>query len=194
MWSQRDNAEGRAGQKAGGARLCHHTFGFIAICAAVVLQMRRPTSTPLSSMAMNVVSTIEADITRNIEIYDLPAVGRGECAPRPDLQAHVARAAPAGPVRPFGDRRSILAPFRWSTTRAGDPRLAHRDARAADHSHTEHFRAHRDHEVDSPHISKAVARRRWRAIHQRQPPHDSGPADGKFAGMVGRPDSPQLFP
>jgi hypothetical protein len=47
------------------------TLGFIGICTAIVAQMRSSDFNNAQLMATNVVSTIEADIARNIEIYDL---------------------------------------------------------------------------------------------------------------------------
>jgi diguanylate cyclase (GGDEF)-like protein len=158
------------------------TLGFIGICTAIVAQMRSSDFNTAQLMATNVVSTIEADIARNIEIYDLSLQSVVENALRPDLR-HISP-----------DMRQLILFDRSTTARhlgsiqvvdhQGQVILDSRTVTplAADHSHTDHFRAHRDREFDSPHIGKP-----WRAADGEQYINVSrrmtGP-DGKFAGMV----------
>jgi diguanylate cyclase (GGDEF)-like protein len=158
------------------------TLGFIGVCTVIVAQMRSSDFNNAQLMATNVVSTIEADIARNIEIYDLSLQAVVEGARRPDLKDispelrqlmlfdRSATARHLGPIQVVDDNGQVILDSR-SATPGG-----------ADHSHTEHFRAHRDHEINGPHISKP-----WRAadgeqyinISRRMTGHD-----GRFAGMV----------
>jgi diguanylate cyclase (GGDEF)-like protein len=158
------------------------TLGFISICTAIVVQMRSSDFNNAQLMATNVVSAIEADIARNIEIYDLSLQAVVENVRRPDLK-HLSpelrqlllfdRSATAkhlGPIQVINHQGQVVLDSRTATPRA------------ADHSHTEHFRAHRDLEVNSPHISKP-----WRAADGEQYINISRRMtgdDGRFAGMV----------
>jgi len=158
------------------------TLGFIGICTAIVVQMRSSDFNNAQLMAVNVVSTIEADIARNIEIYDLSLQAVVENANRPDLR-HLSpelrqlllfdRSATArhlGPIQVVDHEGQVVL-----DSRTASPLMA-------DHSHTEHFRAHRDREIDSPHIGKP-----WRSPDGEQYINISRRMtgqDGKFAGMV----------
>ena len=51
------------------------TLGFSLICSTVLLEIRRGDMERASQAANNVLATIEADIARNIEVYDLSLQG-----------------------------------------------------------------------------------------------------------------------
>src|SRR4051794_5301741 len=61
------------------------TLGFCAICAGVLSKMRHDDGQKAVQAAENLVSTIEADIARNIELYDLSLEAVIEGLKLPDI-------------------------------------------------------------------------------------------------------------
>jgi hypothetical protein len=89
-------------------------IGFSAICVNVMLDMRRGEEALARQTLENLATTIEADISRNIEIYDL------------SLKAVASKTDPAAdPVRSLNDRQTFRRHSGVRRRRQADHRRIH---------------------------------------------------------------------
>jgi diguanylate cyclase (GGDEF)-like protein len=156
--------------------------GFIVVCGTVLVQMRKSDGNKADLMATNVVSTLEADIARNIEVYDLSlkAVVDGSLHQNvkhldPQLRQLIlfdrsASAKHLGPILVIDHQGRVVLDSRTVAPAADD------------HSASDYFRAHRQHAVAGPHISQpwtAADGEQFISVSRRL----TG-GDGQFAGAV----------
>ncbi|QWG17807.1 diguanylate cyclase [Bradyrhizobium sediminis] len=156
-------------------------IGFSAICASVMLDMRRGEEELARQSLDNLASGIEADISRNIELYDLSlrAVASNMVAPEIEqvskpirhliLFDHAATARHFGAIQVFdaGGRLTVDA----STM----------DPLPEDRSDEEYFRIHRDRPDAGLFISRPMLHRSAYSIVLSRRITD---ADGGFLGVV----------
>ena len=82
-------------------------IGFSAICASVLLDMRRGEEELARQTLENLASTIDADISRNVELYDLSLRAVASSMVMPEIKG-VSKADPASdPVRSCRDRQAF---------------------------------------------------------------------------------------
>jgi diguanylate cyclase (GGDEF)-like protein len=156
-------------------------IGFSAVCASVMLDMRRGEEELARRTLENLATGIDADINRNIELYDLSlrAVVSGMLLPeleqvsRPIRQLilfdHAATARHFGAIQVF-DARGRLQVDASSL-----------DPRPEDRSDEEYFAVHRDHPDAGLFISRPMLHRGAFAIVLSR--RITG-ADGRFLGIV----------
>jgi diguanylate cyclase (GGDEF)-like protein len=156
--------------------------GFIVVCGTVLAQMRKSDGNKAHLMATNVVSALEADIARNIEVYDisLQAVVDGSLHQNlkdldPQLRQLIlfdrsASARHLGPILVVDHQGRVVLDSRTVGPVADD------------HSEKDYFRAHTQHAVSGPYISRpwtAADGEKFISISRRLTN-----ADGQFAGAV----------
>jgi len=156
-------------------------IGFSAICASVMLDMRRGEEELARQSLENMASSIDADIDRNVELYDLSlrAVASNMVAPginevsKPIRQLilfdHAATAKHFGAIQVF-DANGKLA-VDASTL----------DPLPEDRSDEEYFRIHRDQPDTGLFISRPMLHRGAYAIVLSRRISDE---DGRFLGVV----------
>ena len=133
-------------------------IGFSAICAYVMLDMRRGEEQLARQMLENLAAGIDADIGRNIEIYDLSLPGRqqhGDAGAQGRQQADPA----SDPVRPLRHRKA----FRRDpgVRRKGQLTIdaSSLDPRPENRADEEYFQVHRDNPDAGLFISRPMLHR-----------------------------------
>jgi diguanylate cyclase (GGDEF)-like protein len=156
-------------------------IGFSAICASVMLDMRRGEEQLARQMLENLAAGIEADIARNIELYDLSLRAVVSNMVLPEIQAvskpilhlilfdHAATAKHFGAIQVFDARGELTI-----DASSLDPR---RENRADE----EYFQVHRDNPDIGLFISKPMLHRSAYSIVLSR--RISG-EDGSFLGVV----------
>jgi diguanylate cyclase (GGDEF)-like protein len=156
-------------------------IGFSAICASVMLDMRRGEEELARQTLENLATTIDSDISRNVELYDLSLRAVASNMVMPELKEvsktirhlilfdHAATAKHFGAIQVF-DAEGILA-IDASTL---DPVRENR-------SDEEYFRIHRDQADAGLYISRPMLHRGAYSIVLSQ--RITG-ADGQFLGVV----------
>ena len=92
-------------------------IGFSAICTHVLLDMRRGEETLARQSMENLAASIDADISRNIEIYDLSLRAVASGMVLPEIQnvsksiLHLILFDHAATAKHFQRRRSIVIPL-----------------------------------------------------------------------------------
>ena len=166
-------------------------IGFSAICASVMLDMRRGEEQLARQMLENLASGIDADIGRNIELYDLSlrAVATNMVMPeikdvsKPILHLilfdHAATAKHFGAIQVFDTRGQLTI-----DASSLDPRPENR-------ADEEYFQVHRDNPDVGLFISKPMLHRgAYSIVLSRRISGD----DGGFLGVVVGRDPLSLFP
>jgi diguanylate cyclase (GGDEF)-like protein len=163
------------------ASLVVTVMGFSAICASVMLDMRRGVEELARQSLENLATGIEADITRNIEVYDLSlrAVANNIVAPeistvsKPALHLilfdHAATAKHFGAIQVFDAKGQLTV-----DASSLDPVPENR-------ADEEYFTVHRDNPDVGLFISRPMLHRGAYAIVLSR--RISGP-DGRFLGVV----------
>jgi diguanylate cyclase (GGDEF)-like protein len=156
-------------------------IGFSAICASVMLEMRRGEEELARQSLENLASGIEADISRNIELYDLSlrAVASNMVAPEIEQVSkpirHLILFDHAATARHFGAIQVFDAEGRLTVDASTmDPLPENR-------SDEEYFRVHRDRPDAGLFISKPMLHRSAYSIVLSRRITD---ADGGFLGVV----------
>jgi diguanylate cyclase (GGDEF)-like protein len=156
-------------------------IGFSAVCASVMLDMRRGEETLAQQSLENLATGIDADISRNIEVYDLSlrAVASNmvmpeiKDIPKPLLHLilfdHAATAKHFGAIQSFDSSGKLVADA--STL---DPVPENR-------ADEEYFQIHRDDPDAGLYISRPMLHRGAYSIVLSRRITD---ADGRFAGVV----------
>jgi diguanylate cyclase (GGDEF)-like protein len=156
-------------------------IGFSAICADVMLDMRRGEEELARQTLENLASSVEADISRNIELYDLSLRAVAGNMVTPEIEGvskpirhlilfdHAATAKHFGAIQVFDTEGRLTADA--STL---DPQPENR-------SDEEHFKVHRDQPDIGLFISRPMLYRGTYAIVLSR--RISG-ADGRFLGVV----------
>jgi diguanylate cyclase (GGDEF)-like protein len=156
-------------------------LGFSAICASVMLDMRRGEEELARQTLENLASTIDADISRNVELYDLSlrAVASNMVVPEiQDVSKAIRRLIlfdHAATAKHFGAIQVFDAEGRLTIDAATlDPAPENR-------SDEDYFWVHRDHPDAGLFISRPMLHRGTYAIVLSR--RISG-ADGRFLGVV----------
>ena len=158
------------------------TCGFIAICGTILWEMRRSDWARAQQMAANLVATMEADIARNIELYDLSLQAVVDGMSRPD----VAQLGPEVRQLVLFDRAATAKDL--GSILVIDPQgrvvLDSRSVApiADDYANAEYFRVHRDGMMGGLYISRP-----WTADNGEQFISISrrlASPDGAFLGVV----------
>jgi len=156
-------------------------IGFSAICASVMLDMRRGEEELARQTLENLASTIDADISRNIELYDLSLRAAASNMVTPEINDvskpirqlilfdHAATAKHFGAIQVF-DAEGRLTIDASTLDPAPDNR-----------SDEEFFRVHRDHPDAGLFISRPMLHRGSYAIVLSR---RITAADGRFLGVV----------
>jgi diguanylate cyclase (GGDEF)-like protein len=156
-------------------------IGFSAICANVMLDMRRGQEELARQTLENLTSSIDADIGRNIEIYDLSLRAVASSMVMPEIKGlskpllhlilfdHAATAKHFGAIQVFDSEGQLTVDA--STL---DPVPANR-------SEEEYFKVHREQEDAGLYISRPMLHRGSYAIVLSR--RITGP-DGSFRGVV----------
>jgi diguanylate cyclase (GGDEF)-like protein len=155
--------------------------GFSAICADVVLDMRRGEEALVRRTLENLASGIDADINRNIELYDLSLRAVANAMVMPEIK-DVSK-----PIRQLilFDRSTTAKHFGAIQVFDADGKLSidasSLDPRPEDRSDEEYFKIHRDHPDIGLFISRPMLHRGSYAIVMSR--RITG-ADGSFLGVV----------
>ncbi|MES2195304.1 MAG: diguanylate cyclase [Pseudomonadota bacterium] len=156
-------------------------IGFSAICANVMLDMRRGEEALARQMLENLASGVDSDINRNIELYDLSlrAAASGMILPEiKDLSKpilHLILFDRAAGAKHFGALQVFDAAGRLTMDASS------LDPRPEDRSDEEYFRVHRDNPGTGLFISKPMLHRGAYAIVLSR--RITG-EDGSFLGVV----------
>jgi diguanylate cyclase (GGDEF)-like protein len=163
------------------ASLVVTVIGFSAVCASVMLDMRRGVEELARQSLENLAAGIEADISRNIELYDLSLRSVASNVAAPEISAvsepvlHLILFDHTAPAKHFGAIQVFDATGRLTVDAASlDPAP---ETRADE----EYFTVHRDNPDVGLYISKPMLHRGAYAIVLSR--RVSGP-DGRFAGVV----------
>jgi diguanylate cyclase (GGDEF)-like protein len=155
--------------------------GFSAICADVVLDMRRGEEALVRRTLENLASGIDADINRNIELYDLSLRAVANSMVMPEIK-DVSK-----PIRQLilFDRAATAKHFGGIQVFDANGRLtvdaASLDPQPEDRSDEEYFKIHREHADVGLFISRPMLHRGSYAIVMSR--RITGP-DGSFLGVV----------
>jgi diguanylate cyclase (GGDEF)-like protein len=156
-------------------------IGFSAICASVMLDMRRGEEELARQTLENLASSIDAEISRNIELYDLSLRNVASNMVSPEINAiskpirhlilfdHAATAKHFGAIQVFDTEGRLTIDA--STL----------DPVAENRSDEKYFQVHRDHPGDSLFISRPMLYHGAYAIVLSRRIAD---ADGHFLGVV----------
>jgi diguanylate cyclase (GGDEF)-like protein len=161
-------------------------IGFSAICANVMLDMRRGEETLARQMLENLASGIDSDINRNIELYDLSLRAAASNMTLPEIKdlskpiLHLLLFDRAATAKHFGALQ-VFDPTGRLTIDAStlDPEPENRGSE-------EFFQVHRDHPDSGLFISRPVLRHGAYVIvlSRRITGHDGG-FHGVIAGSIG---------
>jgi diguanylate cyclase (GGDEF)-like protein len=156
-------------------------IGFSAICASVMLDMRRGEEELARQMLENLASSIDADINRNIELYDLSLRAAAGNMTMPEIKdvskpiLHLILFDRASTAKHFGAIQVFDAEGRLTVDASAlDPRPENR-------SDEEYFQFHRDHANSGLFISRPMLHRSAYSIVLSR--RIAG-ADGRFLGVV----------
>jgi diguanylate cyclase (GGDEF)-like protein len=155
--------------------------GFVAICVDVVLDMRRGEETLVRRTLENLASGIDADISRNIELYDLSLRAVASSMVMPEIK-DVSK-----PIRQLilFDRAAGAKHFGAIQVFDANGKLtsdaSSLDPRPEDRSDEEYFKIHREHSDIGLFISRPMLHRGAYSIVMSR--RISG-ADGSFRGVV----------
>ena len=145
-------------------------IGFSAICASVMLDMRRGEEQLARQMLENLASGIEADISRNIELYDLSLRAVVSNMVMPEIKdlskpiLHLILFDHAATAKHFGAIQVFDAEGQLTIDASSlDPRPENR-------ADEEYFQVHRDNPDVGPLHQQADAAS-WRLFDRAQPPH-----------------------
>lgn len=156
-------------------------LGFSAICASVMLNMRRGEETLARQSLENLAASIEADISRNIEVYDLSLHAVANNMVMPEIK-NVSR--PIQHLILF-DRSATAKHFGAIEVFDADGRLimdaSTLDPLPEDRADEEFFRIHRDHPDVGLYISRPTLHRGAYSIVLSRRITGS---DGSFLGVV----------
>jgi diguanylate cyclase (GGDEF)-like protein len=156
-------------------------IGFSTICASVLLDMRRGEEALAHQTLENLASTIDSDISRNVELYDLSLRAVASGVVMPEIQGvskatrqlilfdHAATASHFGAIQVFDAEGRLTIDA--STL---DPAPENR-------SDEEYFKVHRDHADAGLYVSRPVLHHGAYAIVLSR--RVTG-ADGRFLGVV----------
>ncbi|HYI30483.1 MAG TPA: sensor domain-containing diguanylate cyclase [Bradyrhizobium sp.] len=156
-------------------------IGFSAICANVMLDMRRGEEALARQMLENLASGVDSDINRNIELYDLSLRAAASNMILPEIKElsrpilHLLLFDRAATARHFGALQVFDAGGRLTIDASTlDPRVENR-------GDEEYFRVHRDHPDTGLFISKPMLHRGAYAIVLSR--RITG-EDGSFLGVI----------
>ena len=156
-------------------------IGFSAICANVMLDMRRGEEALARQMLENLASGVNSDINRNIELYDLSLRAAASNMILPEIKElsrpilHLLLFDRAATARHFGALQVFDAGGRLTIDASTlDPRVENR-------GDEEYFRVHRDHPDTGLFISKPMLHRGAYAIVLSR--RITG-EDGSFLGVI----------
>jgi hypothetical protein len=156
-------------------------IGFSAICANVMLNMRRGEETVARQSLDNLASSIDADISRNIEVYDLSLRAVASNMVMPEIKdvskpiRHLILFDHAATARHFGAIEVFDATGKLTVDASTlDPLPENR-------AEEEYFTVHRDHPDVGLFISRPMLHRGAYAIVLSR--RITGP-DGSFQGVV----------
>jgi diguanylate cyclase (GGDEF)-like protein len=156
-------------------------IGFSAICASVMLDMRRGEEALARQMLENLASGIDSDINRNVELYDLSLHAAASNMVLPELKdvskpiLHLILFDHAATAKHFGAIQVFDAAGRLTVDASTlDPRQENR-------SDEEYFQVHRDNPDAGLFISRPMLHRGAYAIVLSR--RITG-ADGRFLGVV----------
>jgi len=156
-------------------------IGFSAICANVMLDMRRGEEALARQMLENLASGVDSDINRNIELYDLSLRAAASNMILPEIKElsrpilHLLLFDRAATARHFGALQVFDAGGRLTIDASTlDPRQENR-------GDEEYFRVHRDHPDTGLFISKPMLHRGAYAIVLSR--RITG-EDGSFLGVI----------
>jgi diguanylate cyclase (GGDEF)-like protein len=156
-------------------------IGFSAICTNVLLDMRRGEETLARQSMENLAASIDADISRNIEIYDLSLRAVASGMVLPEIQnvsksiLHLILFDHAATAKHFGAIEVLDTSGRLIVD------AATLDPLPEDHADEEFFRIHRDHPGVGLYISPPMLHRGAYSIVLSR--RISG-EDGRFVGVV----------
>ncbi len=166
-------------------------IGFSAICASVMLDMRRGEEELARQTLENLASSIDADISRNVELYDLSLRAVASNMVMPEINEvskpirHLILFDHAATAKHFGAIQVFDAEGRLTID------ASTLDPVAENRSDEEYFQVHRDHPDDGLFISRPMLHHGAYAIVLSR--RITG-ADGRFLGVVAGLDPLQLFP
>src|ERR1700712_2319184 len=160
-------------------------IGFSAICASVMLDMRRGEEELARQTLENLASTIDSDISRNVELYDLSLRAVASSMVLPEIQDvsksirhlilfdHAATAKHFGAIQVFDAEGKLTIDA--STM---DPRPENR-------ADEEYFQVHRDHPDIGLFISRPMLHRgAYAIVLSRRITGDDGSFEGVVAGSI----------
>jgi diguanylate cyclase (GGDEF)-like protein len=156
-------------------------IGFSTICASVMLDMRRGEETLARQSLENLATGIDADISRNIEVYDLSLRAVASNMVMPEIKdvskpiRHLILFDHAATAKHFG-AIEVLDASGQLTVEASSL-----DPRPANHADEEYFQVHRNDPDVGLYISRPMLHRGAYAIVLSRRITD---ADGRFAGVV----------
>jgi diguanylate cyclase (GGDEF)-like protein len=156
-------------------------IGFSAICASVMLDMRRGEEALARQTLENLASTIDADISRNVELYDLSLRAVANNMVMPEIKdvskpiRHLILFDHAATAKHFGAIQVFDADGKLTID------ASTLDPVADNRSHEEFFRIHRDRPDAGLYISSPMLHRGAYAIVLSR---RIGDADGRFLGVV----------
>lgn len=156
-------------------------LGFSAVCAGVMLDMRRGEEELARRTLENLASGIEADISRNVELYDLSLRAVASNLEMPEIRNvskelrqlilfdHAATAQHFGAIQVFDAAGNLTID------------AASLDPRPENRSDEEYFTAHRDHPDTGLYVSRPMLHRgSYAIVLSRRISSD----DGRFLGVV----------
>jgi diguanylate cyclase (GGDEF)-like protein len=156
-------------------------IGFSAICASVMLDMRRGEEELARQTLENLASGIEAEISRNIELYDLSLRAVASSMVMPEINdvskpiRHLILFDHAATAKHFGAIQVFDAEGRLTIDASTlDPVAEKRDDE-------EYFSVHRDHPTTGLYVSRPMLHRGAYAIVLSR---GIVAADGRFVGVV----------
>ncbi|HUN96237.1 MAG TPA: diguanylate cyclase [Bradyrhizobium sp.] len=155
--------------------------GFVAICVDVVLDMRRGEEALVRRTLENLASSIDADISRNIELYDLSLRAVANSMVMPEIKGV------SKPIRQLilFDRAATAKHFGAIQVFDANGKLtidaSSLDPRPEDRSDEEYFKIHREHPDIGLFISRPMLHRGSYAIVMSR--RITG-TDGSFLGVV----------
>lgn len=156
-------------------------LGFSAICASVMLDMRRGEETLARQSLENIAASIDADINRNIEVYDLSLRNVASNMVLPELKGvprpllHLILFDHAATANHFGAIGVLDASGRLTID------ASTLDPMPINHANEEYFQIHRDHPDAGLYISRPILHRgAYSIVLSRRISGD----DGRFLGVV----------
>ena len=156
-------------------------IGFSTICASVMLDMRRGEETLARQSLENLATGIDADISRNIEVYDLSLRAVASNMVMPEIKdvskpiRHLILFDHSATAKHFGAIEVLDASGQLTVDAAS------LDPLPANHADEEYFQVHRNNPDVGLYISRPMLHRGAYAIVLSRRITD---ADGRFAGVV----------